>query len=114
MMNRNGRGLWQVSLPTFPCLDAECEVPGEVRHERIEPNAAGCGIVLALAGLALTLADRLPRREFLVRLPLARLPLARLPDGIPAQRGGFSFFFPLGSCLVASVVLSLILWLLRR
>ncbi|MGH7029702.1 MAG: DUF2905 domain-containing protein [Stellaceae bacterium] len=45
---------------------------------------------------------------------LARLGLGRLPGNIVIQRGSFSFYFPIVTCLVISVVVSLILWLLNR
>ena len=45
---------------------------------------------------------------------LTRLGLGRLPGDIAVERGNFSFYFPLATCLIISVVLSLILWLLNR
>ncbi|RYF01956.1 MAG: DUF2905 domain-containing protein [Oxalobacteraceae bacterium] len=45
---------------------------------------------------------------------LRRLPLGRLPGDIHVVREGFGFSFPIVSCIVVSIVLSLILWLLRR
>ena len=45
---------------------------------------------------------------------LSRLGLGRLPGDLVVQRGGFSFYFPIVTCLIVSVVLSLILWLLNR
>lgn len=45
---------------------------------------------------------------------LTRLGLGRLPGDIVVQRGGFSFYFPIVTCLIVSVVVSLILWLLNR
>ena len=38
----------------------------------------------------------------------------RLPGDIAIRRGGFSFYFPLTSCLVASAVISLVLWAIGR
>jgi hypothetical protein len=38
----------------------------------------------------------------------------RLPGDIRIERENFSFFFPLATCLLISLLLSLILWLLRR
>jgi len=38
----------------------------------------------------------------------------RLPGDIVVQRGNFSFYFPIVTCLIVSVVLSFILWLLNR
>ena len=45
---------------------------------------------------------------------LRRLPLGRLPGDIHVVREGFSFSFPIVTCLILSVVVSLVLWLLRR
>jgi len=45
---------------------------------------------------------------------LRRLPLGRLPGDIHVVREGFSFSFPIVSCIVVSIVVSLILWLFRR
>jgi len=40
------------------------------------------------------------------------LPLGRLPGDVVVHRSSFSFYFPIVTCLVLSVVGSLILWLL--
>ena len=45
---------------------------------------------------------------------LSRLGLGRLPGDIVVQQGSFSFYFPIVTFLVISVVLSLVLWLLNR
>ena len=45
---------------------------------------------------------------------ISKLPLGRLPGDIVVDRPGFRFFFPLTTMIIASVVLSLILWLLRK
>jgi hypothetical protein len=49
---------------------------------------------------------------------LSKLPFGRLPGDIHVVRDGFSFYFPIVTCLVISVVLSvlfsLLLWLFRR
>lgn len=45
---------------------------------------------------------------------LARLGLGRLPGDFHVQRDGFSFYFPLTTSIVVSIVISLIIWLLRR
>ena len=58
------------------------------------------GLVLVAAGLAWPW--------------LRRLPFGRLPGDIHVVREGFSFSFPIVTCLVVSVVLSLILWFFRR
>ena len=45
---------------------------------------------------------------------LAPLGLGRLPGDISVERAGWSFHFPLVTCLVISVVVSLVIWLLRK
>ena len=45
---------------------------------------------------------------------LQKLGLGRLPGDFRIQTGSSVFYFPLATCLVVSVVLSLVLWLLRR
>ena len=45
---------------------------------------------------------------------LARLGLGRLPGDIVVERGSFSFYFPIVTCLAVSVVLSFVFWLLNR
>ena len=45
---------------------------------------------------------------------LARLGLGRLPGDIVLRRGNFTLYAPIVTCLLASVVLSLIVWLFRR
>jgi hypothetical protein len=45
---------------------------------------------------------------------LAKLGLGRLPGDIHVEREGFSFYFPITTSIVVSLVLSLILWLTRR
>jgi hypothetical protein len=45
---------------------------------------------------------------------LSKLPLGRLPGDIVVDRPGFKLFAPFTTMIVLSLVLSLILWLLRR
>lgn len=45
---------------------------------------------------------------------LAKLGLGNLPGDIRIERKGFHFYFPLTSGLILSVVLTLILWILRK
>jgi hypothetical protein len=45
---------------------------------------------------------------------LSRLGLGKLPGDFRIQTGNSVFYFPLATCLVVSLVLSLVLWLLRR
>ena len=41
-------------------------------------------------------------------------PLGRLPGDIIYRRGNTTFYFPLTTSILASVMLTLLLWLLRR
>jgi hypothetical protein len=45
---------------------------------------------------------------------LSRIGLGRLPGDIVIQRGGTNFYFPLVTCIVISIVLSALMWLLNR
>ena len=45
---------------------------------------------------------------------LSKLGLGRLPGDIPIETESGGFYFPIVTCLVISVVLSLLLWFLRR
>ncbi len=40
--------------------------------------------------------------------------LGRLPGDIAVERGNFRFYFPLVTCILISLVLTLIAWLLRK
>lgn len=60
------------------------------------------GLVLVVAGVLLTLGPKLPGR------------LGRLPGDIVIKRDHFTFYFPLATSLVLSVVFSLLFWLLGR
>ena len=58
------------------------------------------GGVLLLAGIALT--------------AFGGLGLGRLPGDFVYRRGNVTFFFPLATSILLSIVLSLLLWLFRR
>jgi hypothetical protein len=45
---------------------------------------------------------------------LSKLGLGRLPGDIVIQREGFSLYFPIVTCIILSVIASLVFWLLRR
>jgi Protein of unknown function (DUF2905) len=45
---------------------------------------------------------------------LSKLPFGRLPGDISIERDGFSFYFPLVTGLVVSVIISILLWIFRR
>jgi hypothetical protein len=60
------------------------------------------GVVLAVIGLLMMLGPRLPFR------------LGRLPLDFRYQRDNFSFYFPLGTSILISIILSLIFAVLNR
>ncbi|MEX3859005.1 DUF2905 domain-containing protein [Paraburkholderia sp. BR10923] len=43
-----------------------------------------------------------------------RIPFGRLPGDIHIVRGGINFHFPIVTCIVISVVVSVLWWLSRR
>lgn len=59
------------------------------------------GVILVVLGLALLLLPKIPG-------------LGRLPGDIIIKRENFTFYFPLGTCILVSLILSLIFWLMRR
>ncbi len=59
------------------------------------------GLVIALAGVVLLLAGRVPW-------------IGRLPGDIHVERGNWTFYFPLGTSIVLSVILTLLFWLFGR
>ena len=61
------------------------------------------GAVIALVGLLLVVAEKFPG-----------LRIGRLPGDISVQRERWSFYFPLGTSILVSVVLSFLLWLFGR
>ena len=59
------------------------------------------GVILVIVGAVLLLAPKLPW-------------LGRLPGDLSYKRGNCSVYFPLGTCIVISLILTLIMYLLRR
>ena len=60
----------------------------------------GIGLAFLVAGIAWPL--------------LSRVGLGRLPGDIVIQRGNTSFYFPLVTCILVSIVLSALMWLFNR
>ena len=60
-----------------------------------------CGMILTGVGLVVLLAPKIPW-------------LGRLPGDLLIQRERFVFYLPLASCLLASLLLSVIFWLVGR
>ena len=47
-------------------------------------------------------------------LVMLGVPVGRLPGDVTVRRGNFTFYFPLTTSIVASILLTLLLSLLRR
>ena len=62
----------------------------------------GLGLLLVVLGAVLILAGK------------TGLPLGHLPGDFTWRGRHTTVYFPLGTCIVISVVLSLVLWLMRR
>ncbi len=59
------------------------------------------GAVIVVVGLVLVLAGRIPG-------------LGRLPGDILVRRGNFTFYFPLATSILLSLLLTLVLWFIGR
>ena len=60
----------------------------------------GLGLVIVITGVMWPL--------------LSRIGLGRLPGDIVFQRGGVTFYFPLVTCIIISIALSVLFWLFNR
>jgi hypothetical protein len=60
------------------------------------------GVILAIVGAVLYFSGR------------ANLPIGRLPGDITYRKGNFTFYAPLATSILLSIILSLILWLVSR
>jgi uncharacterized protein HemY len=59
------------------------------------------GLILVVLGIIVALAGKLPW-------------LGHLPGDIYIQRERFTFYFPLATCILISVIITLVLYFLRR
>ena len=59
------------------------------------------GLLITLAGVVLVLTGRVPW-------------IGRLPGDIHVERGSFTFYFPIATSLLLSLVLTLVFYLLGR
>lgn len=59
------------------------------------------GIMLIIVGFAFVFGDKIPF-------------LGRLPGDVYVKKERFSFYFPLTTSIIVSVILSLIFWLFRK
>jgi hypothetical protein len=62
----------------------------------------GLGLILVVAGVAVTLAGR------------AGLPIGRLPGDIVYRGKNSSFYFPIVTCILLSILFSVIMWIIGR
>ena len=67
------------------------------------------GKIIVLSGLALVVAGAI-----LWRFPSAFGWIGKLPGDFSVQKGNFSFYFPIVTCMVVSLVLSLLAWFIRK
>jgi uncharacterized protein HemY len=59
------------------------------------------GIILILIGIIMILGPKIPW-------------IGKLPGDISIQRENFSFYFPLTTCIIISIILTLLFYLFRR
>jgi uncharacterized membrane protein len=59
------------------------------------------GFLLILVGLIITFGGRVPY-------------VGKLPGDFRIQRDNFTFYFPLTTSIVVSLIISLLIWLFRR
>lgn len=45
---------------------------------------------------------------------LQKMHIGRLPGDFVFKSGSFKFYFPLATCIVISIVVSILLWIFRR
>lgn len=99
-------------------LSAGCRVSSDARRVTVATGAdrphfrfvqpeigrliIGVGVLLVIIGLVVW------------KVPGAFGWFGKLPGDISVQKGDFSFYFPLVSCVLISIILSLLAWLFRR
>jgi DUF2905 family protein len=105
-MDREARGLSPVTLPASERMDSAA---GARRGSGTYTEGMGfgrllitLGIVLVVLGVVVNFAGRLPFR------------LGRLPGDIYIQGKHSSFYFPLATCILLSVLFSVIVWIFRK
>ncbi|MBN2190438.1 MAG: DUF2905 domain-containing protein [Candidatus Aureabacteria bacterium] len=59
------------------------------------------GICLIILGAALSYSDKIPF-------------LGKLPGDIHIKKENFTFYFPFAACVLLSIVISVVLWLIRK
>ncbi len=59
------------------------------------------GLLLVVIGFVFVLGNKIPF-------------IGKLPGDIVIERRNFNFYFPITTCIIASIILSLIFWLLGK
>ena len=70
----------------------------------------GVGRILIIAGIVLIVSGLLLNYSHF----FSWISLGRLPGDIRIKRGGFSFYFPLTTCILLSILLSLVVYIFRK
>lgn len=59
------------------------------------------GIIMIVVGVVLLIGNKIPF-------------LGKLPGDIAVQKKNFGFYFPITTCIVISIIISLIMWLFGK
>jgi hypothetical protein len=59
------------------------------------------GIIIIVLGIIITFAGKIPW-------------LGRLPGDIYIKRNNFTFYFPVVTCIILSIIISFVFWLFRK
>jgi hypothetical protein len=89
-----------------PAAKPRDEDGSDILTEMPAPDQASVRPILIALGILLLAAGLL--------WPVVSRSFGRLPGDLVVRRPGFTFAFPLVTCLVLSLLLSLLLWLFRR
>jgi hypothetical protein len=107
--------LWRWALRYLRCLKMPSpDAENESREPRDRPQCClweeaamdlqrfliGLGLVILVVGVLWPM--------------LSRIGIGRLPGDIMFQRGGATFYFPLATSIIVSIVLSVLFWLFNR
>lgn len=67
----------------------------------------GLGRFLILTGIVLIILG-------LLFIAFHKLPIGKFPGDIIIKKGNFTFYFPLGLSIIASIILTIIMYLIRK
>ena len=89
------------ALEYLPLLHGTCMAAGVADMSSLGRMLLVFGLLIAAVGVLALLVGRVPF-------------LGRLPGDIAVQRDGWSFYFPLATCILLSLVLTVVLSLFAR